>query len=212
MSVDLRLRPHGGEGEMVVTLDTLESYFQNAAQSWEALTYNKLRRLAGSEFIADRAMKALAKLRERFASQESFGAEVREMRAKLEQSEPRLKTVAGGSYDIDFLANYTLIRQRRNTAKGTTSDRLRELGRAGNLDQSDVQTLLDALELFRSSDHAIRLVTGRKAHTFPVAEAARRSISELVSRMLTRSLEGTLLEELAATRQRVRGVFNRLLR
>jgi glutamate-ammonia-ligase adenylyltransferase len=212
MSVDLRLRPHGGEGEMVVTLDKLESYFQTEAQSWEALTYNKLRVLAGSESIANKAMAAVANLRERFASREMFGTEVREMRVKLEQSEPRLKTSAGGSYDIDFIANYAITRHRHNTAKGSTSDRLRELGRAGNLDRNDMQTLLDALELFRSTDHAIRLVTGRKARLFPVAEAAQRSIFELVSRMLSRGLEGSLLEELAATRQRVRMVFDRVVR
>jgi glutamate-ammonia-ligase adenylyltransferase len=212
MSVDLRLRPHGGEGELVVTLDKLQSYFQNEAQSWEALTYNKLRWLAGSESIASKAMSAVANMRERFACHENFGAEVREMRAKLEQAEPRLKTIAGGSYDIDFLANYAIIKHRLNTANGSSSDRLRELGRAGNLNRSDMQTLLDGLELFRSTDHAIRLVTGRKARTFPVTETVQRSVSELVSRMLSRELNGTLLQELAATRQRVRAVFDRLVR
>ena len=46
--VDARLRPHGAEGELLVTPQQLETYFSNEAQSWEALTYTKLRHIAGS--------------------------------------------------------------------------------------------------------------------------------------------------------------------
>ena len=41
--VDTRLRPRGGEGELLVTPVQLALYCEQAAQPWEALTYTKLR-------------------------------------------------------------------------------------------------------------------------------------------------------------------------
>ncbi|HKS95368.1 MAG TPA: hypothetical protein VJV74_04455, partial [Terriglobia bacterium] len=53
-SVDTRLRPRGSQGELVVTPAQLEDYFRSEAQAWEALTYAKLRPIAGSQQLAIR--------------------------------------------------------------------------------------------------------------------------------------------------------------
>ena len=37
--LDTRLRPHGREGELIVTPAQLETYFSEEAKPWEALTY-----------------------------------------------------------------------------------------------------------------------------------------------------------------------------
>jgi len=211
MPVDLRLRPHGGEGEMVITIDKLESYFANEALPWEVLTYSKLRRVAGSTTVAVRSIELAKRLQHRFASHAALAADVKDMRAKLERTEPSLKTVPGGSYDIDFLVAYTTIRQGVQTIEGATHDRLKKLGRGGWIANSDLQILLDALELFRTTEHAIRLVTGRTAKHFPVSESAQRSVTELTSRMLTRELPSTLESELESTRHKVREIFDRVI-
>ena len=52
-AVDARLRPRGGEGELVITPGELERYLAEEAQPWEALTYTKLRFVAGAKAIAD---------------------------------------------------------------------------------------------------------------------------------------------------------------
>src|SRR5208337_705736 len=54
--VDARLRPHGREGELIVTPTQLSAYFREEAQPWEALTYVKLRYVAGDRNLADRAL------------------------------------------------------------------------------------------------------------------------------------------------------------
>ncbi|HLK31457.1 MAG TPA: hypothetical protein VKT29_00125, partial [Terriglobales bacterium] len=53
--VDTRLRPRGGEGELVVTAAELRSYCLQEAQAWEALTFTKLRPIAGSASAAAQA-------------------------------------------------------------------------------------------------------------------------------------------------------------
>ncbi|MGZ4788430.1 MAG: [protein-PII] uridylyltransferase family protein [Terriglobales bacterium] len=212
LSVDLRLRPHGGEGEMVSSLDNLEVYCESQALPWEALTYAKLRRIAGSEAVASKASAAAGVLKNRFAADASFPIAVREMRAKLQDTEEGLKTAAGGMYDIDFLAAYTIIRHGVHTAEGAAGERLQKLHHAGLISKPDLQLLLDALELYRTTEHAIRLVTGRAGKVVPVYEAALANVTELTCRMSTRQISRPLDEELAWARARVRGVFDRSIR
>jgi len=212
MPVDVRLRPHGGEGEMVTTAENLAAYFRNEALAWEALTYTKVRWIAGNQGIATKAIAASRELRERFSAEQSFAADVIEMRQKLEKSEPSLKTLPGGSYDIDFITSYLMIKHGVHTAEGTTAERLKKLGRSGFLEKPDLQKLLDALELLRSVDHAIRLVTARPAKDLPVAETTHRSVTELTRRLLTRELVMPLPEELQSVRREVRERFDRLIR
>src|SRR6185312_7465103 len=86
--VDTRLRPRGAEGELVVTVNHLRTYFQQEAQAWEALTYAKLRFVGGSREVGDRTMAAAEELFLRFASDENFLPAIAEMRAKLGRAEP----------------------------------------------------------------------------------------------------------------------------
>ncbi len=54
-SLDARLRPRGGEGELLSTPAQLAAYFEHEAQPWEALMYTKMRFLAGSQTLGERA-------------------------------------------------------------------------------------------------------------------------------------------------------------
>ncbi len=211
LPVDLRLRPHGGEGEMVIAIDNLGHYFQNQALPWEALTYTKLRFIAGSEELASKALVAVEILKDRFAADDRFLGAVREMRSKLQETNGGLKTVAGGMYDIDFLTAYTIIGHGVHIVEGSAGERLRKLNQAGLISQPDLQILLDALELYRTTEHAIRLVTGRPGKTVPVYEMALANVSELTCRMSTREIHRPLDEELVSTRAKVREIFDRTI-
>ena len=79
-----------------------------------ALTYTKLRFIAGSARLAERAVAAVEQGSARFAGDPTFSAAVREMRGKLEKAESSepgsFKTGPGGFYDIDFVASYLMVR------------------------------------------------------------------------------------------------------
>ena len=73
-SLDARLRPRGGEGELLSTPAQLTAYFEHEAQPWEALMYTKMRFLAGSQTLGNRATGTLKTLFERFAADASLCA------------------------------------------------------------------------------------------------------------------------------------------
>ena len=211
--VDLRLRPRGTEGELLVTPESLAAYFSSEAQPWEALTYTKLRYVCGEEELALRAMTAVEDHVLRFANDPSFGAAVRAMRAKLEKSdsEPNFKVAPGGFYDIDYILSYLLVMYGVKDVQGNTRERLHTLAARALLSDDDCATLDAAAELLRTVGHVVRLVTGRARKSLPMGDHPRRVSEQLVSRILRRTFREGLERELERTYKLVRPVYERVL-
>jgi glutamate-ammonia-ligase adenylyltransferase len=53
LPVDVRLRPHGGEGELIQTTKAVVEYFSRTAEVWEAATYLKARPVAGDSRVGE---------------------------------------------------------------------------------------------------------------------------------------------------------------
>ena len=183
--VDARLRPHGREGELIITPTQLSAYFEGEAKPWEALTYLKMRHVAGDQEITDRALLAVRNGIEEIAKRPNFDAELSEVRARLERSEPgpNFKTGPGGTYDLDYLAGALQARHRLWLA-GNLQDRLQLLRANGVLPIDEFEGLTEAALFLRTLEHLVRLVTGRARKWLPVAEHPRRSVQKLLWRVL----------------------------
>jgi [glutamine synthetase] adenylyltransferase / [glutamine synthetase]-adenylyl-L-tyrosine phosphorylase len=182
LPVDARLRPSGKEGELVVTAAALKAYFLRDAQPWEALTYTKMRYIAGSKDIAAEAFSARNKLFERFAADDSFTNNVREMRRKLECSESdmaSIKTGTGGFYDLDYILGYLLVRNGLSHDRGNVRQSLQDVRGRGLISQSDFETLDHAGLLLRTVEHAVRIVLGKTRKSVPTAGPARVAVDRL---------------------------------
>jgi len=213
-AVDPRLRPRGGEGELVTTPKALAQYFAGEAHAWEALTYTKLRFVAGNEALADMTIAALEKSLQRFSVDAALADEVRAMRAKLEKSDnsANFKVAAGGFYDIDFIASYLLVRHGLGEMRGNIRERLYGLAERGLLSDADCATLDASAELLRTLEHVVRLVLGRARKSLPVVEHAREVTERLTAKILGRQFAGSLEQELAHSALQVRAVYERVVK
>jgi glutamate-ammonia-ligase adenylyltransferase len=213
--VDARLRPHGGEGELVVTPKQLEQYFASEAQPWEALMYTKLRMVCGDPGPGRRATAATDILFRRFAGDETFAATVRQMRKKLEDAsapEKSIRTSPGALYDADFISSFLLVKHGIRAKLGTLRDRLWRCATAAVLDKKDAAVLDHAGELCRTVEHASRLVIGRNMRWLPAADHPRQAIEKLTSQILRREFDDGLEQELLATFKNVREIYDRVIR
>jgi [glutamine synthetase] adenylyltransferase / [glutamine synthetase]-adenylyl-L-tyrosine phosphorylase len=211
--VDTRLRPRGGEGELLVTPTQLAVYFEQEAQPWEALMYTKLRFLAGSQSLGTRAAATSRDLFQRFAGDSSFRRAARDMRAKLDAadaSERSFKTSPGGVYDIDFITAYLFVHHGLSDTTGSMRDRLWRCVDAGLLNKADAAALDHAAELLRTVEHVVRLVAGRARKWLPPTEHARRVTQHLVSQILRQSFPQGLEAELIRSCERTRDIFFRV--
>src|SRR3989475_3634838 len=212
--VDARLRPRGGEGELVVTPAQLQAYFGQEAQPWEALMYTKLRFLVGAHDLGERTMLATKTLFRRFAEDPTFLRAVREMRIKLQTAdgiEKSFKTSAGAIYDIDFLSSYLLVKRGINHKGGSLRDRLWRCADAGVLEKADAAALDHAAELLRTVEHIVRIVVGRARKWLPATEHARQVTEKLVGEILGREFSGGVEAELARTCGTARGIYQDVL-
>ena len=210
--VDPRLRPHGNQGDLVVSTKQLEAYFAQQAQAWEALSYTKLRPIAGDVQVAQRASAAREILFDRFARDSGFRAAVQEMRTKLENDgEQNFKTSPGGTYDIDFLVSYLLVANRVGKKNGTLRDRLWRCVEAGHLAKEEAGILDHAAEFLRTTEHAVRLVTGRARRWLTARERALERTQDLAAAVLRRRFPHGLEAELCETMAQVRTSYTRVV-
>ena len=212
--VDTRLRPRGGEGDLLVTPSHLQSYFAEEAQPWEALMYTKLRLVAGDPQLARRTESAVQVLFQRFARSADFAEGVRHMRRKLELAsapERSIRTAPGALYDADFLSGFLLVAHEIRPKAGTLRDRLWRCASAGVLEKRDAALLDHAAELCRTVEHVLRLVTGRNTRWLPSAEHPRDAIEKLTSQILRREFPDGLEPELLRTFAKVRGIYERVV-
>ncbi len=209
--VDLRLRPHGREGELVCTPAEVLSYFEREAQPWEALTYTKLRFVAGDEAGAQSLHKEVMARIAWIAARDNFVTAIREMRGKLElthRQNPASKRRPGAFYDIDFLMATLLLRSDL-PIEGGTPQRLQRLRDAERLSLEQYGVLREAAFFYRTLDHAIQVVTGRIQ--LPNNEEMLTDIADLMSRSLFRALDGSLQQEMEQRLQQVRAVYHQVL-
>lgn len=213
--VDTRLRPRGEEGELVVTPSQLDTYFANEAQPWEALTYTKLRFVAGDPNVARRVESTVETLFRKFAGDGGFADEVRKMRRRLElvsAPERSIRSAPGALYDADFLSGFLLVSNSLRPKAGTLRDRLWRCAGAGVLGKHDAATLDHAAELCRTVEHVMRLVAGRKTRWLPSSEHPREAVEKLTSQILRREFSDGLEQELIRTFATVREIYDRVLK
>ena len=208
--VDARLRPRGGEGELVIIPAAFAEYCKAEAMSWEALTYTKLRFLCGSRSVADQAAEAAEISFARFRDDPDFARSVNEMRTRLEQMDPEdnWKSSPGAIYDIDFLTGFLLLRAAIPKKDGSLRDRLWRLADAGCLTKTEAGDLDHAAELLRTAEHTVSLVVGRAQKWLPASEQALAATERWTKGILRESFPGGLTIALADAMRAVRAIYH----
>lgn len=215
--VDARLRPRGSEGELVQNAESVLEYFATTAEVWEAVTYLKLRPVAGDvEFAAAWCERLRQALAERFSAWDRIAPGLATMRVRLEeeakrvsQTEVNFKTGPGGVYDLDFIVSALTL------ASGAASLAGRHLGAqvdsapaSGRLSEDDRGILARAAVFLRALDHSLRLATGRSTPSLP-PRTRLEPVTVLLGRILGEAVStGELPVRLEETCHQVRSVYN----
>ncbi len=215
--VDARLRARGSQGELVQNADSVLEYFRERAEVWEAITYLKVRPIAGDLEFAQTWCERLRKvLAERFADWERIRNRLRKMRLRLEEEakktpsqELNFKTGFGGLYDIDFvLSAFYLQAGAQPMAARNLQAQVADLPESCRL-AAEARDLLARAALFlRALDHSVRLATGRATPALP-PRARCEPVAELLGRLLGQPVGTAELRLLVEqTCQQVRCVYD----
>ena len=216
LPVDTRLRPRGGEGEIVQTSAYLLDYFANEAQAWEAATYLKARPVAGNLALGEKLLADLREiLRRRFCQNAGGDArglarELAHMRERVERERAEgatgFKCAAGGFFDIEYLIAYAALSRGGFVEMPKNAvEQIGALEARGALRAADAGVLREAATFYRLLDHAIRLVLGRSSSALPEPAQIPR-VNSLLKQWGVR-VHGSLYDAVAATRRAVREAY-----
>lgn len=180
--VDMRLRPYGDSGPLVMSFDALEDYYQSQGREWERYALIKARALCGD--AADIA--ALNDLLRPFIYRRylDFGAfeQLREMKALIQQELERrglqqdIKLGPGGIREVEFIAQaFQLVRGGREPAlrERRLLTVLARLAERGLLPDYAAHKLAEAYRFLRRVENHLQAYADEQTHQLPDSDVAR---------------------------------------
>jgi glutamate-ammonia-ligase adenylyltransferase len=184
--VDMRLRPFGDSGSLVVSLASLEDYLQEHGRDWERYAWIKARPILGAASYA----KAYPQFVRPFVYRRylDFGVieSLRDMKALIAREVSRreldqhLKLGRGGIREIEFIV------QSMQLVRGGSDQRLQNasllevlpmLAGSKLMSAADIAELTDAYLVLRKAENALQLIRDEQTHSLPDAPVDRARLS-----------------------------------
>ncbi|HKB06033.1 MAG TPA: bifunctional [glutamate--ammonia ligase]-adenylyl-L-tyrosine phosphorylase/[glutamate--ammonia-ligase] adenylyltransferase [Gemmataceae bacterium] len=213
-AVDMRLRPTGQSGSLVVPLEEFRRYYEpgGGAQVWERQSLTRARPVHGDAAFAAEVASAVRAATFAVPWGSAVLAEIRAMRERLEATAPprSLKRGRGGMTDVEFLVQAFQLKHgaaRPEIVRSNTWDCLDALWAAGLLAPADHQALGGGYSFHRLAEARLRIVTNRPLNEYPEAP---HELEKLARRMGSRSGDQFLAERNRHA-EAVRETFLRLL-
>jgi glutamate-ammonia-ligase adenylyltransferase len=168
-TIDLGLRPEGGQGRLARDLAGYQSYFERWAQTWERQALLRARVVAGNRSLGDRFLALAHAFTWQRPLSDDDVADIRRMKARIERERipPRedpqfhLKLGRGSLSDIEWTAQ--LLQLRHGVPATGTMAALDALAATGALALSDAEVLSHAyrfLEHTRNRWHLVGTLPG----------------------------------------------------
>lgn len=137
--VDARLRPSGIQGQLAVSLDGFLQYEREEAWTFEHIALTRARPVAGSPELLAQIQDGVRSVLVRPRDMHRLLADVADLRAKVTlqhgtRNPLHIKYVRGGTFDLEFLAQYLQLRaaaEHPEVLHGDTAAAFVALGSAG---------------------------------------------------------------------------------
>ena len=169
--VDLQLRPSGTSGPVAVSFRAFESYYEQAAETWEMLALTRARVVwASSPAFAEAAEAAIAAALRRPRDPERTARDVLDMRGLMERERPPsgfwdMKLSPGGLVDIEFAGQYLQILHAGagGPLEVHTATALEALAAQGLASRREIQALAQAWTLQQNLSQLLKLALADNA-------------------------------------------------
>ncbi len=213
--VDMRLRPFGASGPLVVGLGAFEAYLQGHGRDWERYAYVKARLLTGRRFVRDVFDHVLTPfVYRRYLDYGVFDA-LRQMKRLIAQEVARkdmagnVKLGPGGIREIEFIVQaFQIVRGGRAPELRARSllEVLPRLVGDRQLSASTVAGLEGAYRYLRTVENRIQAMTDAQTHELPIAPEERARLAYALDEPSWAALE----ERLRRQRALVEAEFERI--
>lgn len=213
--LDMRLRPSGNKGPIASRLDSFSQYHADQAWTWEQMAMTRARIVVAPTPLSESIEKVIQAALARERDADTLVVDVANMRDRIAKERPGksiwdIKNLRGGLIDIEFLAQYLLLRHagsEPSVLSTNTAEALSNLQRSGYLDDTAYEQLSGALGLWQRLQGILRLTTEGEFDENTATVGQRRL---LVHAGATATFE-TLKQEIQSVATTVLGHYERLI-
>lgn len=184
--VDMRLRPYGSSGALVLSFNALEQYYQDQGRDWERYAMIKARVVAGDQQAGAQLLDMLRPFVYRRYLDFSAIDALRTMKQLIQQEVRRkgmaenIKLGSGGIREVEFIAQaFQLIHGGRDLSlqQRPLFKVLATLEGQGYLPAAVVGELREGYEFLRYTEHAIQAIADRQTQMLPDDDLDRARIA-----------------------------------
>jgi glutamate-ammonia-ligase adenylyltransferase len=174
--VDMRLRPYGSSGALVLSFNALEQYYQDQGRDWERYAMIKARVVGGDQAKGEELLAMLRPFVYRRYLDFSAIEALRTMKQLIQQEVRRkgmaanIKLGSGGIREVEFIAQaFQLIHGGRDLSlqKRPLLKVLKTLEGQGYLPSAVIDELRQGYEFLRYTEHAIQAIADRQTQMLP---------------------------------------------
>ncbi|WP_010581798.1 [protein-PII] uridylyltransferase family protein [Schlesneria paludicola] len=184
--VDMRLRPWGRAGELVVRVPAYLDYLRKQAELWEKQALVKARVVAGEHAVGRRLLLEAAPMIFGHPA-ETVRASVRSAKSKIEaQLERRgrsfgeVKSGSGSIRDIEFVIQSLQLIHGQRLPQIRSANTLTALVRLADFDlihADEYRCLSEGYVFLRTIEHSLQLLHNRQEHSLPTDPAEITSLA-----------------------------------
>jgi len=214
---DMRLRPFGNSGPLVMSFEQMEDYYQSQGREWERYAMIKARPVAGDRAQGYQLLKMLHPFIYRRYLDFNVFESLREMKALINQEvakrdlEDNIKLGPGGIREIEFIGQtFQLIRGGREP--GLQDQQilriLRQLATAGHLPQETVNELDLAYRFLRRAENRLQMAGDQQTHQLPSDELGRLRLARSMNFPHWEAFSHALRQHRARVQRHFNQVFN----
>ena len=208
--VDLRLRPDGASGPLVMERRAYVTYYESRGELWERQMLLKARIVAGDQATGQGLLKDLVPFMFPKTQLESPLEEIARIKRQIESrigGELNVKLGSGGIRDIEFIVQALQLLNAGSDERlriRSTLDALDAFEALAVLNPVEGTSLREAYEFFRTVEHRLQLLYGLQTHSLPV----REDEFEGLARRLGFASAEDLRRALSDHRRRVRLIYD----
>ena len=188
--VDMRLRPHGKNGKLVISLRDALGYYDSFGRTWERQAFIKARPIAG--FI-DLGEELIAELQPWIYRRYLMRADITGIAALKRRIEHRAKRAGdadkniklghGGIRDIEYVIQFLQLLHGGDYPDVRCVSTLEAIGRlqeAGCITAEEQSILDDNYRYLRRIEHHLQIMFDRQTHELPVEKAELQRVASKV--------------------------------
>jgi glutamate-ammonia-ligase adenylyltransferase len=201
--VDIRLRPYGDSGPIVMCLAELEQYYQDHGRSWERYALLKARIIAGDFTTGNMLLTKLKPFVFKKYLDFSSVSCLRNIKdqltheIKLKQMEHNIKLGSGGIREIEFIVqSYQIIYGGKDNTlqKNNTIKTLNLLYKKKYLPAKITEGLYDNYVFLRNLEHAMQSIYDQQTQEYPQNKLLQQRITLAMGFVDIASLNIKLIE------------------